>query len=205
MDRTEAAALLRVAHDASPRQVRSAFRKRVRADHPDRKGAQSSDTSNIDFQRLVEARDLLLTPAPAPIAEPEPEPPRPPTQPKTTLTYGYDPYKGPEREEFVTRAPRAPLGTQAKPRSLLVRIRRLGWQVIAMGVLAFAFFQFVIVGIINSPTCVGRSAAGPVEVACINDSDLEIVAKRDRATDVCPAGTERFAVGDGLWCVAPHG
>ncbi len=198
MDRPEAAALLRIAPTASPRQVRSAFRRRVRADHPDR-----NDHSNTDFQRLVEARDLLLQPAP----EPEPEPPSQHrwTPPKTTLTYGYDPYKGPEREELTSRPPRAAFGTQAKPRSVLVRLRRLGWQVIVMGVLAFIFFQIAIQGILNSPRCVGRSPAGPIEVACTLSNELEIVTKLDRPDEVCPPRTDPLDVEGGVWCVAPQG
>ena len=60
MERSEAAQLLAVRSDASARQVRSAFRKLVRTHHPDRNGGRQT----ADFQRLTEARDLLLKPAP---------------------------------------------------------------------------------------------------------------------------------------------
>ena len=60
MERSDAARLLNVRADASARQVRSAFRKLVRIHHPDR----NSGRETADFQRLTEARDLLLTPVP---------------------------------------------------------------------------------------------------------------------------------------------
>ena len=203
MERIEAAELLGVKTTASPRQVRSAFRKRVRADHPDR----NSD-SDTDFQRLVEARDLLLTPAPEPEPEPEPpaRPPTPPTQPKTTLTYGYEPYQDEEFEEFITRPPAASLGSQqlSSP-SLLWRLRRVGWQILVMGALSLLFFQIVLRGVMFPPsTCVGSSDTGPIAVTCSRQSELEIEATFDDINATCPPLTERFRVGNELWCVVPY-
>lgn len=203
MERIEAAELLGVTMTASARQVRSAFRKRVRADHPDR----NSD-SDADLQRLVEARDLLLTRSPGPELEPDPpaRPPSPPTQPKTTLTYGYEPYQDDEIEEFITRPPSVSLGSQqlTSP-SLLWRLRRLGWQILVMGALALLFFQIVIRGVLFPPgVCVGTSDAGPIETTCSSRSELEIETKFDDINATCPASTDRFRVGNELWCVVPH-
>ncbi len=199
MERTEAAELLGVAPTASGRQIRSAFRKRVRADHPDR----NSD-SDTDFQRLVEARDLLLTTPP-----PEPKPTRPPsrpTQPKTTLTYGYEPYEEPKIEEFITRPPSASLGSQPLVKqSLLTRIQRVGWQILVMGALALLFFQLVLRGMLFPPaSCVGNGGSGPISVTCTSNSELEIDSTYTDINATCPAGTDRFRVGDGLWCVRPY-
>ena len=203
MERTEAAELLGVAPTASGRQIRSAFRKRVRADHPDR----NSD-SDTDFQRLVEARDLLLT-TPPPEPKPEPEPTRPPprpTPPKTTLTYGYEPYEEPEIEEFITRPPSASLGSQPLVKqSLLTRLQRVGWQILVMGALALLFFQLVIRGMLFPPaSCVGNDGSGPISVPCTSNSGLEIDSTYSDINATCSAGTDRFRVGDGLWCVRPY-
>ena len=201
MERIEAAELLGIAPTASPRQVRSAFRKRVRADHPDRN--RDSDT---DFQRLVEARDLLLTPAPEPEPEP-PLPPRPPTPPKTTLTYGYEPYQDDGLEEFITRPPNVSLGsqqTQASP-SLLSRLRRLGWQILVMGALALLFFQIVLRGLVAADDrCVSTSDTGPADVTCRPGSRLQIEERFPDITATCPPPSEGLRVGSELWCVVPY-
>lgn len=200
MERLEAAELLGVKTTASARQVRSAFRKRVRADHPDR-----NSESETDFQRLVEARDVLLTPAPEPEPTPEPLPPRP-TPPKPTLTYGYEPYEDNGLEEFITRPPAASLGSV--PRSgvgVLTRVRRLGWQILVMGALVLLFTQIVVRGLLFAPgTCVGSSPNGVIEVTCTDQSQLRIETKLDEPTSECPPLTDRFRAGSEVWCVVAN-
>lgn len=77
MDRRRAAALLGVALDAPPDEVRRAFRALIRARHPDQAGGTSAAT--IDSALLIEAHRTLRAPAPRPAAAPPPPsaPPRP--------------------------------------------------------------------------------------------------------------------------------
>lgn len=60
MERTEAAALIGVRADATPDEVRRAWRLWAREMHPDRGG------SRRDFERLCQARAVLLQPPPPP-------------------------------------------------------------------------------------------------------------------------------------------
>jgi len=69
MDRSEAAQLLGVSTRASARQVESAFRKRVRVEHPDRfpPGSEAADDATALMQRLTDARRALtVDPDPGP-------------------------------------------------------------------------------------------------------------------------------------------
>ncbi|TEX51046.1 MAG: hypothetical protein B7C55_07525 [Actinomycetales bacterium mxb001] len=70
MERAEAAALLGVGVDATPDEVRRAWRLWAREMHPDRGG------SRRDFERLSRARALLLAPLPVAPAMPAPSPRR---------------------------------------------------------------------------------------------------------------------------------
>lgn len=69
MDRSEARRLLGVSPGASPRQVESAFRKRVRVSHPDRypPGSEAAEDATVVMQQLTAARRTLSS---------DPEPPR---------------------------------------------------------------------------------------------------------------------------------
>jgi hypothetical protein len=92
VDRTEAAALLGVPRDASVRQVRAAYRQRIRERHPDRAGPGAT----LDAARIIEAYRTLSDPrpvttpsAPAPASPAAPAPPAPvasrPTDGRVTL------------------------------------------------------------------------------------------------------------------------
>jgi hypothetical protein len=75
MDRAEAAAVLGVRDGASTRQVRAAYRQRIRERHPDRAGPNAT----LDAARIIEAYRVMSDPAPAVVprrAEPAPAPPR---------------------------------------------------------------------------------------------------------------------------------
>ena len=58
MERREAAALLGIADDASERQLRSAYRRRIRERHPDRAGPAAT----LDAARIIEAYRTLSDP-----------------------------------------------------------------------------------------------------------------------------------------------
>ncbi len=67
MDRDSAARLLGVPAGASPEQVESAFRARVRLGHPDRfpPGSDAGADATRAMQALTEARRTLVAPSPA--------------------------------------------------------------------------------------------------------------------------------------------
>lgn len=73
MNRDEAARTLGVTPQATPDEVRSAFRAHVREQHPDRSGRPGSAA----VAALVEARRTLLAPVPVGAPAPPPPPPRP--------------------------------------------------------------------------------------------------------------------------------
>jgi hypothetical protein len=62
MDRSEAASVLGVHDGASSRQVRAAYRERIREHHPDRAGPDAT----LDAARIIEAYQVMSAPAPAP-------------------------------------------------------------------------------------------------------------------------------------------
>jgi hypothetical protein len=68
MDRAEAAAVLGVGDRASSRQVRAAYRERIRERHPDRAGPNAT----LDAARIIEAYQVMSEPAPAPASVPAP-------------------------------------------------------------------------------------------------------------------------------------
>lgn len=76
MNRSEAAALLRVAEDASVAEVEQAFRKQAKAVHPDVAGPDAV----VDFDRVRRARDLLIEPRQ--IGEPTPPRSEAPSEPR---------------------------------------------------------------------------------------------------------------------------
>jgi hypothetical protein len=71
MDRVEAAAVLGVHDSASSRQVRAAYRQRIREHHPDRAGPDAT----VDAARIIEAYQVMSTPTPAPPPVTAPPPP----------------------------------------------------------------------------------------------------------------------------------
>jgi hypothetical protein len=79
VNRAEAAHILGVAADAGPEAVRTAFRARVREQHPDRSGRPGS----VAVSRLVDARRTLL--APVPVGAPAPPTPTPERRPAVPL------------------------------------------------------------------------------------------------------------------------
>jgi hypothetical protein len=79
VNRDEAARVLGVAEGAGADEVRSAFRARVRQQHPDRSGRPGS----VAVSRLVEARRTLL--APVPVGAPPPPAPPPTPRPAVPL------------------------------------------------------------------------------------------------------------------------
>jgi hypothetical protein len=58
MERSEAAALLGITDDASERQLRTAYRRRIRERHPDRAGPAAT----VDAARIIEAYRVLSDP-----------------------------------------------------------------------------------------------------------------------------------------------
>ncbi|MBV9953206.1 MAG: DnaJ domain-containing protein [Acidimicrobiia bacterium] len=72
MDRHEAAAVLGVHDTASTRQVRAAYRQRIREHHPDRAGPDAT----VDAARIIEAYEVMSAPAPAPAPAPVTAPSR---------------------------------------------------------------------------------------------------------------------------------
>ena len=74
----QARALLRVASDAAPEAVRSAFRRAAKAAHPDRGGDPAEFRRVLDAYRLLSARAPSPTrPTPRPQPAPAAEPPSP--------------------------------------------------------------------------------------------------------------------------------
>jgi hypothetical protein len=78
MDRAEAASVLGVRDDASSRQLRAAYRQRIRERHPDRAGPNAT----LDAARIIEAYEVMSAPA----AAPAPAPPMPPPPPRRAPT-----------------------------------------------------------------------------------------------------------------------
>jgi hypothetical protein len=82
MNRIEAAAVLGVHDDASSRQVRAAYRQRIREHHPDRAGPDAT----LDAARIIEAYQVMSAPPPAPAPAPAPVRAAPRAQVDHTVT-----------------------------------------------------------------------------------------------------------------------
>lgn len=169
MERSEAARLLRVGPDASARQVRSAFRKLVRAHHPDRNGGRET----ADFQRLTEARDLLMTPAPATLSGdgPSTAPATGPTARTRTgstpttgaaerasrvradhsrMEFGYDPNVRMAEPDSITRERHAQRQANRVGKGAKGTAFRLSRTVVATAALAALFAVIVIAGLLGA-------------------------------------------------------
>lgn len=205
MDRSDAARLLGVTEDASEREIRRAFRERVRALHPD-----TSDVEDADIDLLTDARDRLLAPAPKPFESPFPArtqsaTPAAPATPAARATTG--PTAPNESPAPKIRYANDPTLADLAPGCLPIFL-------VTMAILLFGFFALVFV-LLGSPETEPPLSPELVEAECVrvDGPQLDVVdcgvagaqriVARSEAAITCPSGQNSLLVGSTTWCLEP--
>lgn len=198
IDRDGAAALLGVGPGASHAEIRTAFRRRAQAAHPDA-GRVGAARAGSDMAALRQARDLLLG---APALAPDPELASPPVASKAGS---------------VSPRPPRPVGPRRRPRSM-------GWiwrlALVAVGlIMASAIGLLVVAAVVGEDPVVpaGPAGFGPeageclvvladrVEAAACDAPRAQRVVSSFDGPGTCPAGTDQLGAGSTSWCLQGHG